>query len=330
EVVTDGEPFTHGEASPQHIYIDEHGTARLVPLLNSHFTGTANVEQTGYVAPERLAGEPFDARADIFSVGVMLWEALAGKRLFPKTSLEAVRARLAEPLEPTLNERERWARPLCAIALRAIAEDPSERFQTAMDLSHAMATAVAAQLSHVDVDAWREEAPTPVFQPRLHLVKLRTPPPLPQVSSPTPLPGSFDTAPPTTSSDAPAPALAPSRASLYLRRGVLVATLTTLAAAAGWFGAPRLPRSWQRLMTGPGASAQSLAIRAAAQPPRTTTAPVALPPPSAAPTSPGSASSTIDVPPTTVGRAPTRSALAPSAQPATKPKTKALRVDYGI
>src|SRR3954466_5402535 len=63
EVVTDGQAFVHGQVSPQHIYIDEHGTARLVPLLNGHSMPGAKLEESGYAAPERLAGDPFDARA---------------------------------------------------------------------------------------------------------------------------------------------------------------------------------------------------------------------------------------------------------------------------
>src|ERR1041384_2008381 len=68
EVVTDGEGFVHGEVCPQHVYVDEHGTARLVPLLSSHLTGSSRPEHTGYLAPERLARARLDARADVFSV----------------------------------------------------------------------------------------------------------------------------------------------------------------------------------------------------------------------------------------------------------------------
>src|SRR5690349_23863705 len=44
EVVTDGQAFVHGDVSPQNIYVDEHGTARLVPRLNAHSTSGAQPE----------------------------------------------------------------------------------------------------------------------------------------------------------------------------------------------------------------------------------------------------------------------------------------------
>ena len=171
EVVTDGQPFVHGQVSPQTIYIDEYGTARLVPLLNG-----LKVDAVGYRAPERLVGGAEDARADVFSVGVMLWEALAGKRLFPKGM--AAQA-LAAPPAIQLSPDARWAQPLCAIAERAIALQPAQRFASALEFSNALAAAAAQQLSHVDTEAWQDEAPTPVFQPKLHALPVRstTPPP---------------------------------------------------------------------------------------------------------------------------------------------------------
>ncbi|HEX2876174.1 MAG TPA: hypothetical protein VHP33_33210 [Polyangiaceae bacterium] len=171
EVVTDGQPFVHGQVSPETIYIDEYGTARLVPLLQG-----SKVEVVGYRAPERLAGGTVDARADVFSVGVMLWEALAGKRLFPKGM--AAQA-LAAPPAIRLSPDARWAQPLCAIAERAIALQPAARFASAVEFSNALAAAAAQQLSHVDTAAWQDEAPTPVFQPKLHALPVRstTPPP---------------------------------------------------------------------------------------------------------------------------------------------------------
>jgi len=171
EVVTDGQPFVHGKVSPQSIYIDEYGTARLVPLLQG-----VKTDDTGYTAPERLAGGVVDARADVFSVGVMLWEALAGKRLFPKGMAAQT---LGPPPAIRLSPDARWAQPLCALAERAISVQPEARFASAVEFSNALVAAAAQQLSRVDTDAWQDEAPTPVFQPKLHLLPARstTPPP---------------------------------------------------------------------------------------------------------------------------------------------------------
>jgi serine/threonine-protein kinase len=181
EVVSDGVPFVHGLVSPQHIYIDEHGTARLVPLLPAHFSANAKVERTGYVAPERLLGQPLDARTDVFSIGVMLWEALSGTRLCPDGTIETLPAAGQRPPPIQLAPRLKWAQPLCAIAERAVAFEPAQRFANAHELSLAIAEAVGEQLSRDEGDGWQDEAPTPVFQPRLHLAKLRTSTPPPAV-----------------------------------------------------------------------------------------------------------------------------------------------------
>jgi serine/threonine protein kinase len=180
EVVTDGQAFVHGEVCPSNVYVDEHGTARLVPLLNGH-SGPVAPQHTGYAAPERLLGSVPDARVDTFSVGVMLWEALAGMRLFPDPSPTAVLARKVPPIQ--LDARTAWARPLCAIAERAIAFDPRARFQTVDELAKAMDRAVSSHLSGMVPRAWQEEAPTPVFQPRLHLAGLRASAVLPVVET---------------------------------------------------------------------------------------------------------------------------------------------------
>ena len=320
EVVTDGQSFVHGEASPQHIFVDEHGTARLVPLLSSHFTGSRRTEQGGYLAPERLTGGAIDARADVFSVGVMLWEALAGTRLFPDASLSAVRARLQQSLEIELAPRDRWAAPLCAIARRAIAFDPALRFRTALELSHAIATAAAQQLSRVDADAWQEEAPTPVFQPRLHLPTLRA-----SLAPPSMAPAAqcLETAPPTASADASIES-APVRTRRRQRGawwGLGAATVAALAIAAH-----RAPIGWRGLVGAPFKAAPYL--RAAASPP--------VPAPVAATVEPARAApSAIPQSPRTAGSAApvtsSQARSAPSARPIRlKPRVKAPATDYGI
>jgi serine/threonine protein kinase len=324
EVVTDGQGFVHGEASPQHVFVDEHGTARLVPLLSSHFTGSRRTEQAGYLAPERLTGGASDARADVFSVGVMLWEALSGKRLFPDASLSAVRARLHQSLEIELAPRDSWAAPLCAIARRAIAFDPALRFRSALELSHAIATAAAQQLSRVDADAWQEEAPTPVFQPRLHLPALRAslpPPPLGPAHG-------LQTAPPTANADAPIDAV-PIRS----RWRAAWWGLGAAAVAALAIGVQRAPNSWRGLVGGAFEAAPYL--RAAASPP--VPAPVAPVPAPVAPTT-AQAVPTPSLAPqsaATAGSAPpirsSQPTLARSARPIrVNARVKPLTTDYGI
>jgi len=270
EVETDGRTFVHGQVSPQNIYIDEHGTARLVPLP----IGT-KPEDSGYTAPERLVGSnAVDARADVFSVGVMLWEALAGKRLFPNGLTQ--RSLDAELPSIQLSPDARWASPLCALAERATALEPALRFASALDFSNAMAAAAAQRLSNVDTDAWQEEAPTPVFQPNLHMPRLRASTPQPSVLSLAPSPEPADVAAPSVAPEARGAARRRSRAAL------LGFAALSLAAAGLLFA--KSPRSWQRAAAAaPAVPAASVVQLPVAPAPAPTVAPA--PEPAVAPES---------------------------------------------
>jgi eukaryotic-like serine/threonine-protein kinase len=324
EVVTDGRAFVHGQVSPQHIYIDEHGTARLVPLLNG-----AKLEDAGYTAPERLVGSSnIDARADVFSVGVMLWEALAGKRLFPKGLAQRSLDMKPPPLE--LSAEARWALPLCALAERAISLEPAARFASALELSNAMAAAAAQQLSRVDTDAWQDEAPTPVFQPRLHLAKLRASTPPPSVITIVPAPA----AEPAPIAAAPLAVLEESRVPTRGRRvGAALVGFALLSLAAAGFLLWKSPRSWQRA----AAFAPALLRAPAAASP-----PVPMPVPLLASPAPHPPAAALSAPPSTqlvpsaAASASVSAPAAASAAPLVAPQSKRKGLgrpnanDYGI
>lgn len=147
----DGEQFVHGRVAPEHIYVDGHGSARLVPLLNSHLMPDAPLDSNGYLAPELLLGDAVDARADLFGIGVMLWEAISGRRLFVDTSVDGVIATMVGGKIPPLTPpaRASWAAPLCAVALRAIAASPADRYASALELASAISVAGGLQLAAV-------------------------------------------------------------------------------------------------------------------------------------------------------------------------------------
>lgn len=341
EVVTDGAAFEHGLISPQNIYIDEHGTARLVPLLPAHFSANAKVERTGYAAPERLLGGPTDARSDVFSVGVMLWEALSGKRLCPDGTVDALLANGKRPPPLQLAARLRWAQPLCVIAERAIAFEPAERFASALELSSAISQAAAPQLARVDDDAWQEEAPTPVFQPRLHLAQLRasTPPPavLTVVTAPASAPPASE--PPASSPRSLEPSSVEASESSPLprpRRSRLGGAVLALAVLAVVVGAARyapLPRGFPTSKrVAPWASPPVAAAAAPAPLPHASPVPLPVTPAAAAsvaspPLASVSASASASGAPAAVtpSLAKPRSAPRPVA-----PKPRARSEDYGI
>ena len=333
EVVSDGEPFVHGCISPQHIYIDEHGTARLVPLLPAHFSANAKLERSGYLAPERLLDKPATAATDVFSVGVMLWEALAGKRLSADGSLSCLLGPGQAPPPIRLAPRLRWAQPLCAIADRAIALDPRARFPSALELSQAIERAAGPQLARADSDIWQEEAPTPVFQPRLHLATLRT-------STPPPAVLTLPTGAAAAAHDERAESLDPAPVSepLHARKsgGRGRAFLLGLGAVALGLACALLPSklksAWSWSSPVVAAAPAPIAAPSLSQPPPVVAA--VAPPPSTSPALSATAAASADpspVPPSANPK-PTLKSPAHSPVPAAKSpaKSRPRANDYGI
>lgn len=179
ELTFAGEGFVHGAVSPTQICIDGHGSGRLIPLLSSHVMTTLAPQSTGYAAPELLLGGNVDRRADLFSVGVLLWEALAGQRLFTDVSPAAVLARCSSDSLPGLVPpvHAEWARPLCAVAARALSIEAADRFDSAGAFSGAIIAAAGPRLISKLGESWQDEAPTLVPRRGTHVPPLPPPPP---------------------------------------------------------------------------------------------------------------------------------------------------------
>ena len=111
----DGEPLNavHRDVSPPNVLISKHGEVKIVDFGLAKASTQLEKSEAGvvkgkfsYLSPEAACGEEVDARADIFAVGIMLWEMLAGRRLFQGTSdYETVKLVQAAEVPPiaTLN-----------------------------------------------------------------------------------------------------------------------------------------------------------------------------------------------------------------------------------
>ncbi|MEI9952968.1 MAG: hypothetical protein WDO74_29325 [Pseudomonadota bacterium] len=156
----EGVTFAHGEVALTQLRVDNEGVCRLVPLTARHSSAgesTPPDEALGHLAPERLLGETVDARSDVFSAGVLLWEALAGRRLFNETSADAIVDRLmGEKLPiPQLPPELAWAIPLKSIAVRALAVDPYQRFADCAELATAIAIVARERVAtHAEIAAF--------------------------------------------------------------------------------------------------------------------------------------------------------------------------------
>ncbi|HEX8791899.1 MAG TPA: protein kinase [Polyangiaceae bacterium] len=126
--------LVHGELSPATIVLGLDGVARVLHAIARRAHGVQpDPASVGYMAPEILSGDSFDQRADVFSAGVLLWEALSGKRLVDERDAAAAAARFrAGPLPPaTVPDKAPWAKGLVEVAARALEISPDSRWATA-------------------------------------------------------------------------------------------------------------------------------------------------------------------------------------------------------
>src|SRR5512143_3035488 len=112
------------------------GTADPLPAEDRATVTQALFGTPGYIAPERIEGAPPDARSDLFSLGAVLYEMLAGAPAFGAGTTAEVLAATAEQDPPEI--RPALPQPLDRIVRRALEKDPDQRFQSASDLAYAL------------------------------------------------------------------------------------------------------------------------------------------------------------------------------------------------
>lgn len=160
----EGQPLNvvHRDVSPQNIFVAYDGTVRVIDFGVARASERLTTTRAGivkgklaYMSPEQVSGGNLDARVDIWALGVILREALEGKRLFRRESdTETLRAVVGEPLPP-------WSvsvpSELTAIVDRALEKDVKDRYATAREMGLALSRFVAAQIAPIgspELSAW--------------------------------------------------------------------------------------------------------------------------------------------------------------------------------
>ena len=128
-----------------HAYLTDFGIARRVDVGATGLTRTGQTVGTvGYMAPEQIRGERSDGRADLYSLGCVLYQCLTGRRPFEHDSEVAVMFAHVNEERP----RPSTVRPELArfddVVSRALALEPEDRFQTGAELAEALGRAGAA------------------------------------------------------------------------------------------------------------------------------------------------------------------------------------------
>ena len=130
-----------------HIKVMDFGIARAVSDSSSTVAETTAILGTAaYFSPEQAKGEPVDARADLYSTGVVLYELLTGRAPFRGESPVAVAYQHVSETPLTPSEiNEEIPRALDAVVLRALAKDPYQRYQDAPSFRAALTHALTGK-----------------------------------------------------------------------------------------------------------------------------------------------------------------------------------------
>jgi serine/threonine protein kinase len=198
-----------------HVYLSDFGLAKPAASTRELTRQGSIVARVEYVAPEQILNQPVDARADIYALGCLLFEALTGEPPFASSQEgPAALAHLDAPRPSPADLRPEVPREFDDVVRRAMAKDPNERYPSAGDLGEAALVAAGGlrRARQWSVVATGEAAP---FQgEEIADAAARIAEPAARVAEP-----------PAAASRAPVPAAAPTGRQNLLRWAIPIAFL---------------------------------------------------------------------------------------------------------
>jgi eukaryotic-like serine/threonine-protein kinase len=216
-----GKGVTHRDIKPANVMITDHGVVKLMDFGIAKSTNDMQLTRPGttmgsvyYMSPEQVRGGAVDARSDIYSYGVTLYEMLTGRKPFQaETSYSVLNAQLNEAPTPPAMVNPSLPPELNNIVLRAMVKAPEGRFQTAEEFRSALKALrdpKGAQAAAAAATVVAPPTPAPSSQPGFM--------PMPVAASPA--------------AKAAAPASGKSNRGVWIGLGAAVAVLAILAAFA--------------------------------------------------------------------------------------------------
>lgn len=133
----------HRDLKPSNLCLDnsgrvvvlDFGIAKATDVPSLLTAATERLGTTYYMSPEQIRGEPCDVRSDLYSLGVVFFELLSGRRPFEGDSYRAIEIGHIEQPPPDLSQCEPdTPEALCSIVKTLLAKSPAERYQRAEDL----------------------------------------------------------------------------------------------------------------------------------------------------------------------------------------------------
>ena len=199
----DGQPLNivHRDVSPQNIMVGFDGIARVldfgVAKAAVRFQTTRAGQLKGrlqYMAPEQIRSRPVDRRADVYSVSVLYWEMIAGRRLFDSDNAGSTMMMVLEgtvpslrAVDPSVSQSLEW------LILKGLRANPTDRFNTALEMVNAIEEAVGIASAEEVADWVRQVVPSATSQRVARIIGADMdafapppPPPEPMVDPPGP------------------------------------------------------------------------------------------------------------------------------------------------
>ncbi len=148
------EGIVHRDLKPSNILINSDGRIKICDFGIAH-TESSELTQLGdvlgslhYMSPEQFIGMSIDARSDIYSVGVIAYELLTGKKPFVGNSATVMQKVIYEQAETPSSINPKLSPLIDQVIMKALAKDSGKRYQTARDFSDAFLEATGMIASH--------------------------------------------------------------------------------------------------------------------------------------------------------------------------------------
>jgi serine/threonine protein kinase len=160
----DGKPLglVHRDVTPANVMLTYEGVVKLLDFGSAHCddevdTGVARTGSVHYMSPEQCTGADVDGRADVFSLGVLLYELTVGRRLYSgRSDYDVMKQIVEQAVVPPRTADAKFDVALERIVMRALEKRPEVRFPSASALGDALEVFVRARKMHVSTAAAKQ------------------------------------------------------------------------------------------------------------------------------------------------------------------------------